>query len=243
MAITVDAINTAAIKNLFSDTANTNITQALYREAINIALDEIHDKLVETNVDMYRFTGNTQAVTNGTAEYPFLATETKILGMFYRTGASPDFIYAVIPPFEDSRDNRSMAFWRNMFPFYNITGFNKYRWFESKQLLDDGNGGTGNWIRYYTIVPTPTEDFTLVKDGQRAVTSIALTGTDSSTYLDIPDNMFNSMTYRVMKYAYIRDTADLNEINLLIAQADSTAFAVHNRGMNKQLTNRVHRVR
>jgi hypothetical protein len=239
MSISVSDVKTAAIQELFRDgaTANDDITPTMYCRAINLALDDIWAKVIENNLDLYRFTATPLALVAGTSEYALSTDTMRVTAMFIKDGTSPSYVYRVISPLGDSRDHYDYSSSQSMFPYYNIVGFSGMKWFESKQALDTN----GNWVRSVTFTPNVTQSMSVVYDGVRLIKKVAVpVATDeTTTYLDIPDNFLASIMYRVLKYAYIRDTAQWAEIDQEINRADATAFAVHRRGLNWQATLRV----
>lgn len=240
MPISVSDVKTAAIQELFRDgaSATDDITPTIYCRAINLALEDIWAKVIENNLDLYRFTGYTLPLVAGTSEYAMANDVMRVSAMFIRDGSSPNYAYRVISPMGDSRDHYDFSSSQAMFPYYNIIGYTGMKWFESKQSLDV----SGNWVRYVTITPQPTQNATVVYDGVRKIAKISVpvsSNIESTTFLDVPDNFLASIMFRVLKHAYIRDTAKWSEIDMGIARADATAFAVHRRGLNYQATLRI----
>lgn len=237
MAISVSDLKTAAVLEFFNNGGGSSdfITPTIYGRAINMALQEMWEKCVELNLDMYAFRGRTLSVTSGTQEYALNSDTLRVTAFLIRSGTSPNYSYQGICPFSDSRDHYYLSL-QGLYPNYAIVGMSQYQWFESKQALD----GSGNWIRYITIEPSPSADFTVVYDGTRYITKITVPpSSESTTYLDVPDNFLRPLALRVLKYCELRDKTVLDNVNREIALADSTAIPVHRRGLNFQVNKRV----
>ena len=237
MAITVEALKLAAIGELGNmGYATTDfITPTIYGRAINFGLDDFWAKCVDMNLDLYAFRGSTLAITTAAQEYAVSSTTMRITAMFVRSGTSPNYTYEVVCPLQDSRDHY-YAYITTLYPGFNITGMSAYSWFESKQALD----GSGNWIRYVQLEPYPTSSFTIVYDGTREITKVAVPPTsESSTYIDIPNNCLLPLALRVLKWANLRDKMDISGIDRQIVMADDSALKVHRRGLQWQQAKRV----
>lgn len=217
MGMQVSEVITHAVNEYFDNpgTATDDITPSMAISWCYWGVMEMWRKLKDQEFGYFQIRQNTLSITSGTSVYaiPNASTTTNttsssvaaITKVFVRQGAADPFTYIPVPPLYPTE-----RYWAKMsnilFPMSNISASSPgFFWSSNTGALD----GSGNPTLNIEFSPTPSFTGTIVYDGIRYPAKPAAT----TDFIDLPDHLHRGVILWVLKQCYLRDKADLTEIN------------------------------
>jgi len=233
--ITFQKVLTASISELEQNDGSTTsfYTPTMVARWANLAAIEIWQKLIDNGVNMYHDIENTISVVSGTDEYSLASDVNVITNVQIRTGSAGAYQYTPVFPMENVRNHYQRV---STFPFSPaLYPSSTFQWMEGGSALV-----AGVFTRKIKLIPSPTAACTLVYDYVRSIVQISeppAAEAYSTTYIDLPDDLFRNLILRIQRYAQKRDRQDIKSISAEISQADDDMMMTHYNGLNRQ-TNR-----